>query len=287
MESSSFIYGTGSCLNCEGMFQGTGLGACCCWVLAVPWACWFSAYHLHPKVTCRRGEGVHLCLPFPAGGGLLCLPWRETQAVAFAMSSICADSWGAGQSPTLGAFPHQLLAPAHTWEFTQLYIHLSFLFPLHLVRCRARKVCASALGSAPRPVWLEDATYVLGLEPGPLRLPNVPTSLPRGCGGVRSPGAPASCPGSSVEHEECSCQLFITVLKLSQLAKRPGDTATAACWSLQRTLLFAWPRCFAGGRALAATAQAVSSGAFSLYIGCTSHRIPSGAAGAGRSGTAV
>lgn len=168
-------------------------------------------------------------------------------------------------------------------------VYSSFLsFPPPSCEMQSQKsVCASALGSAPRPVWLEDATYVLGLEPGPLRLPNVPMSLPRGCGGVRSPGAPASCPGSSVEHEERSCRLFITVLKLSQIAKRPGDTATAARWSLQRTLLFAWPRCFAGGRALAATAQAVSSGAFSLYIGCTSHRIPSGAAGAGRSGTAV
>lgn len=167
--------------------------------------------------------------------------------------------------------------------------YLPFLFfPSPSCEMQSQKsVCASALDSAPRPVWLEDATYVMGLEPGALRLPDVPTSLPWGCGGVRSPSAPASCPGSSVEHEECSCQLFITVLKLSQRAKRPGDTATAARWSLQRALLFAWPCCFAGSRALAATDQAVSSGAFSLYIGCTSHRIPSGAAGAGRSGTAV
>lgn len=128
---------------------------------------------------------------------------------------------------------------------------------------------------------------MLGLEPGPLHLPSVPMSLPWGCGGDRSPGAPASCPGSSEEHEECSCWLFITVLKLSLLAKRPGDTATAARWSLQRTLLFADLCCFAGSRALAATDQAVSSGAFSLYIACASLRIPSGAAGAGRSGTAV
>lgn len=77
-------------------------------------------------------------------------------------------------------------------------------------------MCVSALGSAPRPVWLEDATDVLGLEPRPLRLPSVPTSFPQGCGGVRSPSAPTSCPGSREEHEECSCQLFITLLKLSQ-----------------------------------------------------------------------
>lgn len=175
MESSSFIYGTGSCLNCERMFQGTGLGACCCWVLTVPWACWFSAYRLHPKVTCRRGEGVHLCLPFPAGGGLLRLPWRETQAVAFAMSSICADSWGAGQSPTLGAFPHQLLAPAHTWEFTQLYIHLSFLFPLHLVRCRARKVCVLLhLAQPPDPSGWRMPHTCWGLSLGPSICPMSP-----------------------------------------------------------------------------------------------------------------
>lgn len=43
----------------------------------------------------------------------------------------------------------------------------------------------------------------------------------------------------------------------------------------------------AGSRALAAVGQAVSSRALSLYPGCTSCRIPSGAARASRSGAAV
>lgn len=45
--------------------------------------------------------------------------------------------------------------------------------------------------------------------------------------------------------------------------------------------------CFACGRAPVAVDRVVSSGALSLRPHCTSRRIPSGAAGAGRSGAAV
>lgn len=80
---------------------------------------------------------------------------------------------------------------------------------------------------------------MLGFETGPLRLHNVPAvSLSQGCGGTGGPCPPASCPGSTKERDGCLCWLFINVLKLPQLAKRPGDTATAACRSLQRARLF-------------------------------------------------
>lgn len=151
------------------------------------------------------GEGArepdpHLCLPFPlAGGSPRLLPGRGTPAVAPAMPSICADSWGAGWPPALGAFLRQLLAPAQTQEFMQLRFHsfiYYFFFPLHLAKCRAREACLLLRLAQPpalcggQRLWLEHAAHVLGFERRSLRLCNVPTSLPRGHGGTGGPPSP-------------------------------------------------------------------------------------------------
>lgn len=63
-------------------------------------------------------------------------------------------------------------------------------------------------------LWLEHTMHMLGFEPGPLRLCNVPMSLARGRDGAGGPCSPASCLGTTKERDGCSCWLFITVLKL-------------------------------------------------------------------------
>lgn len=58
LSSAGPALGPSACLNCGGMLQDAGLGACCCRVPAIPWPQWFSIHHLPPKVTQRRGEGA-------------------------------------------------------------------------------------------------------------------------------------------------------------------------------------------------------------------------------------
>lgn len=120
MESSSFILRTGSCLNCEGMFQGTGRGA---------W-CWLSpglTGSLPITFTQRSPGGGVRSSPLPP------LPhwwWAPVPAMEGNTSSCFCNvkylcrQLGAGQPPALGAFPHQLLSPAQ-WEF----MNCIFIFP--------------------------------------------------------------------------------------------------------------------------------------------------------------
>lgn len=170
----------------------------------------------------------------------------------------------------------------------------SFFHPPPPPSCKMHsqeRVFASVHGSTPRPMW--QPVSVAGAYPahtgvpdGSLCLHNVPVSMPQGCGSTGSPCSPASCPGNTKKRDRCSCWLFINVLKLPQLAKRPGDMAELLTTACKGLCSFLGSYCFADGCAQAATGR-VSSWALSVCTCCVSRSVPLGAAGASRSGSAV
>lgn len=151
MESSSFILRTGSCLNCEGMFQGTGRGA---------W-CWLSpglAASLPITFTQRSPGGGVGSSPLPP------LPhwwWAPVPAMEGNTSSCFCNvkhlcrQLGCRAAPRPGGLstPAPLSCSVGIYE---LHIHLSFFSPLHLVKCRARKVCVCFC------TWLSPQTCLAG-----------------------------------------------------------------------------------------------------------------------------
>lgn len=170
----------------------------------------------------------------------------------------------------------------------------SFFHPPPPPSCKMHsqeRVFASVHGLTPRP--MRQLVSVAGAHPahtgvtnGSLRLHSAPVSMPQGCGGTGGPCSLASCPGSTKERDGCSCWLFINVLKLPRLAKRPGDTAKPLTTACKGPCSFLGSYCFADGCAQAATGR-VSSWALSLCTCCVSRSVPLGAAGASRSGSAV
>jgi len=113
----------------------------------------------------------------------------------------------------------------------------SFFFsPLHLAKGKAGKHVCFCAWLGPGPAWQTVSVARAGVRaPRSAQRPRVPATGLRHCWG---PCAPASCPGSTEQRDGCSCRLFINMLKPPRLAERPGDTATAAPWSLHRALLF-------------------------------------------------
>lgn len=138
------------------MFQGTRLGACCCLVLAVLWPHWFSAYHLHPKVTWRRAEVLHLCLPLSHWWWVPVPAMKRNTHSCFCNVKYLCQQLGCRAAP----YPGGLSTPAprscsNLGIYATAYSSFPF-FPLHLVKCRARKVCVCFC------TWLSPQTCLAG-----------------------------------------------------------------------------------------------------------------------------
>lgn len=120
--------------------------------------CPLASVVFHPEKQSSR-EGVRepdplLCLPFPAGSGLPTAPVPAVEGDASSCSCnakyLCRQlGWRAAPHPGGLSMP----APAQTQEFMQLHFH-DFSHPPPSCEMQSQEsVCASALGSASRPVW--------------------------------------------------------------------------------------------------------------------------------------
>lgn len=128
MESSSFIHRTGSCLSWKGCSKAPGLvpATVCCWLSP-------GLSGSLPSTFTQRspGEGVRAfasASPFPLVlGCCACHEGRHMQLLL--QCQVFVLTAGVQSSPPPWGLSTPASAPAQTWGFTQLHIHLCFYFP--------------------------------------------------------------------------------------------------------------------------------------------------------------